>query len=125
MKTVLVIEDEQPLLEAIVNILRKNGAETVSARSVEQAQDYIKEMKKPDAVWLDHYLLGSESGLDMVVSLKNNDDFKDIPIYLVSNTASESKIRSYIELGIDKYYAKMNTKLSDIVEGILSKTKED
>ena len=98
--------------------------ETVSARSVEQAEDYLKESGAVDAIWLDHYLLGAENGLDLVVRLKKNEKFNKIPIFLVSNTATEDKINSYIELGVEKYYAKINHRLSEIVDSVIERVSD-
>lgn len=119
-KTVLIVEDEQALANIIQRQVRNRGIETVTARSVDQAMDYLKELGKVDAIWLDHYLLGAENGLDMVAKLKADERYRDIPVFLVSNTATEDKINSYIELGVEKYYAKINHRLSEIVEAVVS-----
>jgi len=121
MKTILVVEDERPLLEAIKIKLTNNSFEVLTARSVEQALDYVESTTTIDAIWLDHYLLGKESGLDFVADLKKRDGkFRQIPIFVVSNTAGPDKMQSYIELGVDKYYIKAEHRLEDIIAGIKS-----
>jgi DNA-binding response OmpR family regulator len=56
-KTILIVEDERPLANAIKIKLELNGFETVTARSVAQALDYLENINEINAIWLDHYLL--------------------------------------------------------------------
>ena len=120
-KTILVIEDERPLLEAIKTKLEKSRFAVVTARTVKQALDYLDEPEQIDAIWLDHYLLGKKVGLDFVTKIKSHDgQWKEIPIFVVSNTASPDKVQSYIRLGISKYYVKAEHRLDETINGIKS-----
>src|SRR6056297_309478 len=114
-KTVLVVEDEKPLLKAIQAKMESNDLEVITARKANQAFNYLEELGSVDAVWLDHYLLGKESGLDLVVKIKGSEKWKKIPIFLVSNTASPDKVQSYINFGVTKYYVKANYRLDKII----------
>lgn len=116
----LVVEDEIPLQDAIRAKAEKSGLYVVTARSVEQAMGLLKDLGKVDVIWLDHYLLGKENGLDFVTKIKNNDKYKKIPVFVVSNTASADKVHSYIALGIEKYYTKADCRLDKIIDDIKS-----
>ncbi|MFA6294905.1 MAG: response regulator [Candidatus Paceibacterota bacterium] len=139
-KTILVIEDERPLLEIVNTRLEKNGFNVIAARSVDevfdanleknglgiisassikQALDYLENLENIDAIWLDHNLLGKENGLDLIKKLKaNGGRWKKIPIFVVSNTESPKTIKSYVELGVSKYYVKSNYRLDEIIKDI-------
>jgi len=117
-KVILVVEDEKPLLEAIYVKLEKSSFSVVAARNAEQAYELIKNIQTIDAIWLDHYLLGQENGLDIVAKLKNDDKYKSIPIFIVSNTAGPEKVQSYINLGVNQYYIKSNCRLDKIISDI-------
>lgn len=120
-KTILVIEDELPLSEAIKTKLENNGFAVVTARTVEQALNYLRDLKHIDAIWLDHYLLGKEDGLDFVTKLKAHDgSWNKIPIFVVSNTASPDEVQKYIRLGITKYYVKAEYRLDEMISEIKS-----
>jgi DNA-binding response OmpR family regulator len=121
----MVIEDEQPLLEAIKIKLEKTGFDVVTARSVEQAMNFLKDIERIDVIWLDHYLLGKENGLDFVVMVKNDDAWKKIPIFVVSNTASADKVKSYLELGVEKYYTKADYRLDEIIKDIIASLEKN
>ena len=122
-KTILVLEDEKPLLEAIRMKLEKNGFDVVTARSVEQAMSYLTDVSKIEVIWLDHYLLGKEDGLDFVARIKNSEQWKHIPIFVVSNTASQEKVTSYINFGINKFYTKADYRLDQIIDDIKASLK--
>ena len=117
-KTILVVEDEKPLLEAVRIKLEKSGFAVVTARTAEQAYGLLEDIGKIDVIWLDHYLLGKENGLDLVIKLKSQEQYKNIPVFIVSNTASADKVRSYINLGVNKYYIKANYRLDNIISDI-------
>ena len=118
-RVILVLEDETPLLNAIKKKLEVYGCTVVSARSVEQGLNYLEELDHIDAVWLDHYLLGKEDGLDFVGKLKDTKSkWKNIPVFVVSNTASQDKVQTYLKLGVEKYYTKADYRLEQIIEDI-------
>ncbi len=139
-KTVLVIEDDPPLLEVISAKLEKNGFNIISARSVEQAFNaklekkglkaisiqnieralaYLEMLERIDAVWLDHHLLGQEDGLDFVKKFKaNGGRWNKIPVFVVSNAASPKTVRTYLNSGVTKYYVKSDHRLDEIIQDI-------
>jgi CheY-like chemotaxis protein len=123
-KTVLIVEDEKPLADAIKIKLEKSGLSTVTARSVSQAIQYLDDGVKVDTIWLDHYLLGDECGLDLVIKLKTEGSkWKKLPIFVVSNTASADKVKSYISLGVNKYFTKADYRLDQIIGDIKTTLK--
>lgn len=116
--TVLVVEDEIPLQNAIRDKLETNNFLVLTARSVEQAEKHLQDVDSIDVIWLDHYLIGGETGLDFLVKLKNNKNWKKIPVFVVSNTATTTKVASYLTLGADKYYTKSDYQLEQIISDI-------
>ena len=118
-KTILILEDETPLLEVIKSKLETEGFRVVTARSVSQALEYLKNGIKINLVWLDHYLLGKESGLDFITKLKQKGSvWKNLPVFVVSNTVSPEKVQIYFNLGIKKCYTKVDFRLDQIIADI-------
>ena len=118
-KVILVVEDETPLANAIKIKLEENCCKVVTARDSKQAISYLEELDHVDAIWLDHYLMGEETGYDILVSVKSEGSkWKNIPVFLVTNTAAEDKVHEYLELGVNKYFVKSGASLSDIIEEI-------
>ncbi len=115
--TILVVEDERPLLEAIKIKLENSGLEVITARTMQQALSYLEEIDGIDGVWLDHYLLGKEDGLDLVAKIKGDGSlWKQLPVFVVSNTASADKVKAYMQFGIEKYFVKSDFRLDQIIQ---------
>jgi CheY-like chemotaxis protein len=122
---IMVIEDEELLLQAINIKLSNLGFETVSCTSAEQAYDYLENMPElPDAIWLDYYL-GDMSGLDFMKMLKKNEKLNKIPVFVVSNSASEDKKKSLLDLGVVEYILKAENRLEDIAKMIKSHVEKN
>jgi CheY-like chemotaxis protein len=117
-KTILVLEDEIPLLYAVMEKLQVDGYSVLGVRTVKEALAFIQNGQAVDAIWLDHYLLGEQSGLDFVNVLRQNRFLEKTPIFVVSNTASADKIEKYQALGIKKYFTKANHNLKEIIKDI-------
>ena len=123
-KLILVVEDEKPLLEAIRLQLKKGGFEVVTARTVEEGKSCVSGAGKIDAIWLDHYLIGKEDGLDFVAWCREEGNkCQNVPIFVVSNTATPEKVSSYMSLGVHDYYIKANYRLDQIINAISEKVK--
>jgi CheY-like chemotaxis protein len=122
--TILVIEDERPLQEVIRKKLELSDFSVLTARTINQAMEYMEIVPDVEAIWLDHYLLGKETGIDFVVKLKGHDKWRSVPIFVVSNTASPDKVQSYLQLGVNKFYTKADYRLDQIIEAITAAVKE-
>lgn len=113
--TVLVIEDEKLLLNAIAIKLKLSGLSAMLATSGSQALEVLSQAQKlPDAIWLDYYL-NDMNGLDFMNALKKNDKLAHIPTIVVSNSASDDKVKNMLALGVNKYYLKAENRLDDII----------
>ena len=116
MHTVMIIEDETFLLEAIKKKFSSSNINTVSCTSGKQALDYLTNLPTlPQAIWLDYYLKDM-NGLDFMLSIKKNPLWKHIPIIVVSNSASEEKVKQMLALGAHQYILKAEVRLQDMVE---------
>jgi DNA-binding response OmpR family regulator len=125
-QTVLVVEDESTLSRVIAAKMKKMGFLTLTARSVKQVDGYLDDGVKIDAIWLDHYLLGQENGLDLVTKIKVPDSpWKNVLIFVVSNTASNDKVKSYLSLGINRYFVKAENRLDDIIAELCNKLSKN
>ncbi len=115
---ILILEDERQLAKAVREAFTERGFDPVIVSTVEDGLKELKNLKHVDVIWLDHYLLGTGNGLDFVVELKNHPEWREIPIFVVSNTASSTNIRSYIQLGVSNYYTKADYDIHQIINDI-------
>jgi len=116
--TALVIEDDLSLAKAINKKLQLNGFETLTARSVDDALKLMEGAHPIGVIWLDHYLIGDKDGIAFAATIKAHDGWQHIPIYVVSNTASNDKVMSYNKLGINHFYVKADHRLDEIIADI-------
>lgn len=114
---VLIVEDEIPLASAASDSLMLEGIPTLQARTVAEALAILRK-QHIGALWLDHYLLGGDTGVDLVNKMRSDAVWSKIPIFVISNTASEEQRAEYLKLGVANYYIKSNFDISDIIKDI-------
>ncbi|MEI6266948.1 MAG: response regulator [bacterium] len=117
-KIILVVEDDKALSEEISVNLGQAGFSVLVAVSVDEALAQMEKAPAIQAVWLDHNLIGNLTGLDFLGELKINSKWKEIPVFVVTNTMDDDKIAEYQLLGIEKYFVKSTNTLANIVEDI-------
>ena len=113
--TILVVEDEILLLEAITKKLKLNDINALACSTGKQAFDYLSTLPElPDVIWLDYYLKDT-NGLLFMQELKKNPIWADIPIVIVSNSASPEKVQTLLALGAKDYILKAEHRLEEVV----------
>jgi CheY-like chemotaxis protein len=123
--TVMVIEDETLLLQAISKKLKLSNLDVLSCASGQQALDYLANLDElPDAIWLDFYLKDM-NGLSFMQHLNTNKLWKRIPVFVVSNSASIDKVHSMMGLGAKRYILKAEYRLDQIIEMICTFVEEE
>jgi len=111
----MVVEDETLLLQAITKKLKFSNMDVLSCASGQQAVDYLSNLDElPDAIWLDYYLKDM-NGLAFMQELKANPKWADIPVIVVSNSASPEKVHNMLALGARKYLLKAEYRLDEII----------
>ncbi len=112
---VMVVEDEEVLLQAISRKLSTSGLDPITCTTVGQAIDYLKSVEQlPDVIWLDYYL-PDMNGIEFMHEVKKNEKWANIPVIVVSNSASDQKKNAMLALGVKKYILKAKYRLDDII----------
>lgn len=115
-KTILLIEDESALREAIRVKVEKEGIELWMAETGEQGLAVLKE-KKPDLIWLD-ILLPGMNGLEVLKRIREDKKTKDQPVIVISVSAGQEKIKQAFNLGVIDYLIKSEYTLDEIVRKV-------
>jgi len=101
---ILVIDDEEDILELVGFNLSREGFRVISASTGEKALDLVKS-QIPDLIVLDLMLPGI-GGMEFARRLKAVNDFKRIPIVMLTAKGEEADIVTGLELGADDYVTK-------------------
>jgi DNA-binding response OmpR family regulator len=97
-KKVLCIEDDPEMIDLIKLILERRGFEFIGAVGGREGLDAI-EREKPDLVLLD-IMMPDIDGWDVYRQMKANEEFKDLPVIVV--TAKAQSIDKVLGLHIAK-----------------------
>ena len=112
---VMVVEDEEMLLQAIVKKLQVSGMDSITFESGKDAIEFLeKGTDIPNVIWLDYHLKDMD-GLLFMTRLKDNKPLSSIPVIVVSNSAADEKVKNMLTLGAKKYLLKAEHRLDNIV----------
>ncbi len=81
---VLIIDDDVDMVDAEKMVLENNGYTVVTAYNGEEGYNKIKS-EKPDVIILDVMMATPEEGFQLAYKLKNDKEFSNIPIIMVTS----------------------------------------
>ena len=113
-KKILVVEDEKPLSDAIKFKLERQGMTAFISNSAEEAMEILKK-ENIDLIWLD-IKLPKVSGVEFLKIIRNNPDWKDKKVIVVSASGSDEMKNKMREMEILDYIVKNEMKLEDIIK---------
>jgi len=100
-KTILIVDDEKPIVDILVYNLQKEGYNTLEANDGEEAINIVFE-KKPDLILLD-IMLPKIDGLTVCKKIRTS---LNMPIIMISAKDEEIDKIVGLELGADDYITK-------------------
>ena len=115
-KTILVVEDEPALREAIKLKLEKAGIEVWTAGNGLETLSILRE-KKPMLVWLD-VLMPGMNGLELLQKIRQDENFKNLAVVIVSVSAGQEKIKQAFSLNVLDYIIKSEYTIDEIVNKV-------
>ncbi|MBW2459966.1 MAG: response regulator [Deltaproteobacteria bacterium] len=88
-KTILVVDDEPDIVTFISTVLEDGGYATQTAKDGVEALKLVQE-GRPDLISLD-ITMPEKSGVRFYRDIKENDEYKDIPVVMVTGVTGEFK----------------------------------
>ena len=115
LKKVLIVEDEKPLAEALVSAFQEAGFEAYHAQNGQSGLEMLK-AHKPNLLVLD-LLMPIMSGTEMLHTLRDVEEFKELPVIILTNAGDIDNIRETQTFhGAAEFLIKSNVTTADILE---------
>ena len=103
-KKVLIVDDEPGIIVALQFLMEQNGYATMVAFSGEEAMEAVAQ-HHPDLMLLD-IMLPVVDGFEVCQRVRENPDWNDIRIVLVTALGNEANVTKGLDLGADAYVTK-------------------
>jgi len=118
-KTILLVEDERPLLRVLADTFRQEGFDVLEALNGKLGlQAAVK--KKPDVILLD-IIMPVMDGLTMLQELRQDPWGKNATVILLTNLSDFERISKALEYGVYDYLVKTDWKMEDVVKKVKEK----
>lgn len=83
MKKILIVDDDPDIRASLSTMLRLKKFEIFTAENSQSAYSRMKEVN-PDLILLDVDMTSSKEGLEMALNMHNSEEYKNIPIIIVT-----------------------------------------
>lgn len=117
-KTILVVEDELDMRQALSEALKYKGFSVIEASNGgEGLEEAIS--RRPDLIILD-ILMPKVNGMEMMKKLRGHNDWgKSVPIIILTNLSADERImKGILEDEPAYYFVKSDWKIPDVIEKV-------
>ena len=114
--TIFVVEDNKFLTKFYRIKLEKEGFNVICAFDGEEAMQKIQ-TETPNIILLD-IIMPKKSGMDVLVELKKDPKFQNIPVLVLTNLGQEEDMEKTLDAGADDYIVKADTSFEDVLDKI-------
>lgn len=119
-KTILIVEDEAPMLMALAKKFRDNGFEVIEAIDGEDGLNKALE-KKPDIVLLD-IIMPKIEGIEVMRRIRDDKKWgSEVPIIMLTNLSDADNVAEAAKYRVYDFLVKTDWRLDDIVDIVKQK----
>lgn len=115
MNTILLVEDDNLLSKALKKTLEDDGNDVLCASNADECLEIIKTIR-PDLILMDIVMPGETDGFMLLKIIKADDQYKAIPIIMLTNLEQISQMERAIEIGARDYVIKSNIELAQLAD---------
>jgi DNA-binding response OmpR family regulator len=113
-KKILIIEDEQTLIKALLDSFGGNGYEVETALDGEEGWKKMK-ANRPDLILLD-LILPKMDGFELLNKIKKDDEVKNVPVVILTNLSDVTNRCE--ELGAKHCFVKSDESIDNIKKAV-------
>jgi len=122
-KKILIVEDDNFVAEVYLAKLTEMGYEAILAQNGEEGLAALKK-DKIDLILLD-ILMPIMNGMEMLEEIKKREEWKNIPVILLTNVGEKESIQKVREMGVKNYLIKSHFTPAEVIEKIESVFKDN
>ncbi|PIZ01145.1 response regulator [bacterium (Candidatus Gribaldobacteria) CG_4_10_14_0_8_um_filter_33_9] len=115
-KKILIVEDEELLYDMLKRKLEIEGYEVSIAENGVEGLEKIKKIN-PDLILLD-IVMPEKGGFEVMEELQQEEDYKNIPIIIISNSGQPVEIDRAKELGAKDWLIKTEFDPQEVIEKV-------
>lgn len=115
-KKILIVEDEELLSDMLKRKLEMEGYEVFIAKNGVEGLEKIKKIN-PDLILLD-IVMPEKGGFEVMEELKGEENLKNIPIIIISNSGQPVEIDRAKELGVKDWLIKTEFDPQEVIEKV-------
>jgi CheY-like chemotaxis protein len=115
-KKVLIVEDDNFVAEVYSTKLLEMGHEVIITQNGEEGLNMLKE-NLPDLILLD-IIMPVMGGIEMLEEIKKREEWKKIPVILLTNIGEKDSIQKAQNLGVQDYLIKSHFTPAEVIEKI-------
>ncbi|HAM88150.1 MAG: Two component, sigma54 specific, transcriptional regulator, Fis family [Candidatus Falkowbacteria bacterium GW2011_GWC2_38_22] len=119
-KTILIAEDEAPMLMALAKKFQDKGFAVIEAIDGQAALDKAME-NKPDIILLD-IIMPKMEGIEVMRRIREDKKWgSDVPIVMLTNLSDADNVAEASKYGVYDFLVKTDWRLDDIVDIVKQK----
>lgn len=115
-KKILIVEDDMFIRDIYKVRFEQEGYEVTLAENGMACLDVLQK-KNPDMILLDIMMPGM-NGIDVLKKLKERDDWKEIPVIMLTNISEREKVNEVMDLQVKDYLIKSHFTPSEVVQKV-------
>ncbi|OGI27600.1 MAG: hypothetical protein A2359_04730 [Candidatus Moranbacteria bacterium RIFOXYB1_FULL_43_19] len=115
-KKVLIVEDDNFVAEVYSTKLLEMGHEVRIAQNGEDGLKMVAE-ERPDLILLD-IIMPVMGGIEMLEEIKKKNEWKQIPVILLTNVGEKESVQKVRSLGVQDYLIKSHFTPAEVIEKI-------
>lgn len=113
-KNILIVEDDFFVTRAYTIKFEKENFNVNSIGDGEAAIEFLKKNPLPDLIMLD-LMIPKKSGFEVLKEIRENNDWKKVPVVILSNLGQEEEIKKGKEFGVVDYIIKAETSIEEVI----------
>jgi len=116
-KKILIIEDEEVLTKVLKRKLVSEGYDVSTAKNGNEGLAKMKK-EKPDLILLD-IVMPEKGGFEVMEEMNKDEELKDIPIVIISNSGQPVEFERARKLGVDDWLVKTEFGPQEVLDKVI------